>query len=541
MQVLYVPVRAQHSERSLKEFTGQAAERQVAIRNLALAYDRYLVRRKHFTLAHRFPLYDGSEMRTDLFDRTDNRLFAVAAHSNRAEIRHALAHLGDCGRFLDRPALAVLAPDRPDPDLLALVRHMGAEFIYLNAGGSFIDSGARSLDAVAAAAPGYRGPDRAQLALTCSCLMSGTVPDSRAFTSTLATCQRTSKILTAQEALSAARSAGNRDREARALLDLGLGYASVGLTVEATTSFEEAAELAHELGDSTMLAKALANAGSQLHQSGQNAEALDLSRRAVAEFQVLGDRTAQLRTLANCAVIERSLGQPEPALATVSTALGLAKELDDRALFTGLLGIQGDLLTELGRSAEARAARQQAVQAARRYGDDGSVGFQLERLGELQLLDGLFDDALRSYFEAGELHRKRKDIDGRYRVVLQLGLVYQHRMRWAEAEAALGEALELCRRTGDSERLPYITASLASAKLGLGRFGDAAQLAEQAATGYRALSDEVGAGRALATLGQAHEALGERPKAETAWHEALTLLGGRDEIGAGAVRQLLGV
>lgn len=348
-------------------------------------------------------------------------------------------------------------------------------------------------------------------------------------------------IFTAQEALSAARSSGSRDREARALLDLGIGYAGAGLTVEATTAFEEAAELARELGDTTMLAKALANAGSQLHQSGQNAEALDLSRRAAAEFQVIGDRTAQLRTLANCAVIERSLGETEPALTTVATALDLAKELDDRALFTGLLGIQSDLLTELGRTADARAARQHAVQAARRFGDDGSVGLQLERLGELQLLDGLFDEALRSYFEAGELHRKRKDIDGRYRVVLQLGLVYQHRMRWAEAEAALGEALELCRRTADGERLPYITASLASAKLGLGRFDDAAQLAERAATGYQGLGDNIGAGRALATLGQAQEALGEREKAETTWQNALTLLGGIDEVGAGAVRQLLGV
>lgn len=349
------------------------------------------------------------------------------------------------------------------------------------------------------------------------------------------------KIFIAQEALSAARTSGSREREARALLDLGIGYASAGLTVEATTSFEEAAELARELGDTTMLAKALANAGSQLHQSGQDTEALELSRRAVAEFQVVGDRTAELRTLANCAVIERSLGQPEPALATVSTALELAKELDDRALLTGLLAIQGDLLTELGRTADARSVRQHAVQAARRYGDDGSVGFQLERLGELQLLDSLFDDALRSYFEAGEMHRKRKDIDGRYRVVLQMGLVYQHRMRWAEAEAALGEALELCRRTGDSERLPYITASLASAKLGLGRFGDAATLAEQAASGYQGLGDDVGEGRALATMGQAHEALGERSKAEDAWQRALTLLGGRDEVGAGAVRLLLGV
>lgn len=157
VQVLFVPVRAQHSERSLKDFTGQAAERQRAIRNLALAYDRYLVRRKHLTLAHRFRLYDGSELRSDLYDRTDNRLFAVAANSNRAEIRHALAHLCDCGRFLGRPGLAVLAPDRPDPDLLALVRHMGADFIYLNAGGSFIDSGSKTPDMVAAAAPGFVG------------------------------------------------------------------------------------------------------------------------------------------------------------------------------------------------------------------------------------------------------------------------------------------------------------------------------------------------------------------------------------------------
>jgi hypothetical protein len=155
VQVLVVPVRAQHSERVVRDVGPAAAERHQAIRTLALAYDRYLVRHKHLTMAHRLRLYDGSELRTDLYDQTDHRLYAVAPHTNRDEVRAAVAQLGDLSRFLSDPRQAVLAPDRPDPDLLAYARHMGAEFVYLNAGGAYIDSGKRMADGVALGAPGY--------------------------------------------------------------------------------------------------------------------------------------------------------------------------------------------------------------------------------------------------------------------------------------------------------------------------------------------------------------------------------------------------
>lgn len=347
-------------------------------------------------------------------------------------------------------------------------------------------------------------------------------------------------IVAAQNALSGARQDGNQHRQARALLDLGLAYAAAGLTVEATTAFEQAAELAHDLGDTTMLAKALANAGSQLHQSGQHREALELSRRAVAEFAALGDQGGELRARANCAVIERALGDGDAAVASAQAGTNLAKSLDDRALQLGLAALEADVLTDLGRLAEARSARQHAVQAARRLGDGPGLALQLERLGEAQLADGLHDDSLRSYFEAGELYRKGKDHNGRYRVALQLGLVYQHRLRWAEAEAALGEALALCRELRDGQRLGYITASLASAKLGRGSHAEAADLAGHAAEVYRRQSNAIGAGRALATLGQAQQALGRQDEAVAAWQKALSLLDGQDQVGAAAVRELLG-
>ena len=101
-----------------------------------------------------------------------------------------------------------------------------------------------------------------------------------------------------------------------------------------------------------------------------------------------------------------------------------------------------------------RRAPAQAVQAARRIDDTGALAAQLESLGELQLLAGRYEESLRAYYEAADLHRKRNDLPSRYRAILQLGLVYRHIGRWSEADASLGEALELCRRTGDLVRSP---------------------------------------------------------------------------------------
>lgn len=352
------------------------------------------------------------------------------------------------------------------------------------------------------------------------------------------TVQPSELIEEAQRSLDGARARSDRAGEGQALLQLGLGHAASGHPVEAANAFEDAAEAARELSDGELLARALANLGSQLHASGSNTEALEISRAAEKEFRAIGDGLGQVRVLANCAVIERALAQPDAAERTVQHAIALARDLDDRELLSALLGLQAELAAQRGELSEARSIRLQAVQAAKRSGDPAQVTTQLEQLGELLLSQSLWDDAVRTYYEASQLHQERNDEFGRYRTVLQLGLVYQHQHRWSETVAALTEALVLCQRLGDELRKPFIEASLASAHLCLQDWEPARRLANDAVAGYRG-GDAVGAGRALLTMGQALCGLGRTEEGRAALTEALGVLEPVDPDGAQAARAAL--
>ena len=337
----------------------------------------------------------------------------------------------------------------------------------------------------------------------------------------------------------AARKAGNPALEASALLDLGRVYAAAGLTVEASGAFEDAVTPARAASDQPLLAKALANAGSQLHLAGQPGEALELTEQALVEFRGLGDKRNELRTLANCAAIQQALGLAADAAVTAEKAITVARELDDRELLYPLHSLHADLLTGLERATQARSARRQALTAARKTDNTEFISTQLEALGELLLIDEAHDEALKLYFEANALHTKRGDVAGTYRTLLQQGLLYQHLGRWAEAESALRGALELCQQLSDAPHEPYIQASLASAHLSTGKFEAAATLATAAAEGYRRSEDPIGVGRALASLGQAQEQLGDDASARRNFEEALGMLSGVDPAGEDALRSLL--
>ena len=344
----------------------------------------------------------------------------------------------------------------------------------------------------------------------------------------------------ARRNVDAARQAGNRAREAGAQLDLGAALASNGLAVEASEAFEDAAAAARDTGDQELTGRALANAGSQLHLAGQHPDALRVSHEAIANFRGLGDRRSELRTLANCAMIERALGRPDEAIVSVGLALALAKDLDDRELTPALHSLHAELLAETGKSGGSRTARQQAVQAARRVGDPLALAAALESLGEQLIGEHAYDEAVKVYFEVVGLHRTARDVGGVYRCTLQLGLIYQHTGRWAESQSSLKEAATLGQQLGDAARQPYIKATLASVMVLASKdFDEAASLALEAARGYHQLDDRLGAGRSLATRGQALEGLGRTAEARQVFEDALEQLNGIDPEGESALRALL--
>jgi tetratricopeptide (TPR) repeat protein len=338
----------------------------------------------------------------------------------------------------------------------------------------------------------------------------------------------------------AARASGDRVRETEALLELGRQHAAAGQSVEATRLFQQAVDVARATGRRLLVARSLANLGAQLHQSGGLDEALAVSRQAASEYRTAGNASGELKAVANCAATAHAMGRLDEAASAADDALALALALDNTPLLVGLYGLSAEVMVAQGRLDEARSARRDAVDAARHLAEARQLIAALDALGQLELARGDADEAVKAFSEAAELQRGGQGGVVAHRTLMQLGLAYERTQRWAEADAALGDALDGCRRAGDGEVEPLILEHLASAKLHLGQLAVGGRLADMAALSYRQRHDPRGAGRALAILGHSHEAVGRYADARRAYEEALELLTAVDPAAAEALRTRLG-
>lgn len=91
----------------------------------------------------RFRVQPPGEARSivcDIYDETRNNLVEAKGTGTRGELRMAIGQLMDYGRFrTPAPALAVLTPTRPRPDLEALLKAAGVAAVWPD-GDGFADN-----------------------------------------------------------------------------------------------------------------------------------------------------------------------------------------------------------------------------------------------------------------------------------------------------------------------------------------------------------------------------------------------------------------
>jgi hypothetical protein len=94
------------------------------------------IKRPLVTKSARLPT--GERLVADAYDKTSDQLIEAKASATRDEIRMAIGQLLDYRRHLASNAkLAVLVPERPSDDLVALVKSIGARVIYETRRGRF--------------------------------------------------------------------------------------------------------------------------------------------------------------------------------------------------------------------------------------------------------------------------------------------------------------------------------------------------------------------------------------------------------------------
>ncbi len=250
-------------------------------------------------------------------------------------------------------------------------------------------------------------------------------------------------------ALTAARNAGDRRGEAKALNELGLLAWLTGDYPAAAARLALAVALYGEVGDRLGQAYALNHLGVVQALTGDYPAALTSHQQALAIGQALGDQLAEAVALNYLGSVQQQTGDDAAATANLACALDLYRRLGDRHGYAHALSDLGKLQQLTGDYSTATASHQQVLEIFRDLGPRPGEAWALNDLGMAQQLAGDYPAAAASHQQALEIFR---DLGSR------LGL--------AEAQNNLGQ---LATRTADGRRARdyYIQALVIAQDIGV--------------------------------------------------------------------------
>jgi tetratricopeptide (TPR) repeat protein/transcriptional regulator with XRE-family HTH domain len=252
-----------------------------------------------------------------------------------------------------------------------------------------------------------------------------------------------------QAALAAARRAGDRAGQARALMLLSPMQNMTDDLPAAAASATGALQLSRDLSDRAGQADALAMIG-LLHAITDDypAAAADL-RQALELFRGLGHRRGQGKALSYLGKVHLYTGDYRAAAACLRQALELYRD-------TGYLSGQADALVNLGAVQQlagdypaAAATLRQALALGRGIGDRHQQAQVAIELAAVQRLTGDYPAAAASSQQAIELCRDLRHRNSEAYALNELGLVQQLTGDYPAAAASHQQALDLCRDDGN--------------------------------------------------------------------------------------------
>ena len=304
---------------------------------------------------------------------------------------------------------------------------------------------------------------------------------------------------------------------------LGLHLESIGNLAEAEEVLKRACRTAEETGDILGWAQALSALSSTQDGLGRDEDSLHSAQQAVVLFKEAAERDTGglIQALYYQGWAHYRLGQAEAALhvAREGSALSQAAHLDrDKARFLSLMGVVNYYV--LSQYDEAQQQLQESLALYRKLGYTQGQSVTVNNMGEIARLQGDFALAAQYYEEALALARS---IESHKNANIFLSNLCGARLRMGQFAAVAADLEALIATTrpdwyGLSETYRF----LAEAYLGLGKTGQALEMAQQAL----ALAPQTNLfdiGRAWRVLGLVAAQLGQpvRSDLETEqWYDA---------------------
>jgi tetratricopeptide (TPR) repeat protein len=338
-----------------------------------------------------------------------------------------------------------------------------------------------------------------------------------------------------QGAVAAARQAGDRAGEARALILLGPMQVMTNDLAGAKATFQQALALYRDLGDRGGQGEAINGIGFVHGVTGDFAAAAACQRQALEVFRGLGDRRGQAGALNSLGTVSWLTGDYPAAAAHLEQALRMFRDLGHRHG-------EGDALINLGAVQKltgdypaATATLRQAQVLYRELGDRYSQAWVRNELGVVQRLTGDYPAATASNQQALGQFRDLAEPGGQAAALDGLGLVQQLTGDYPAAAASHDQALRLFRELGDRYGQAEVLNSLGE----LSSRTAASQQARNHHSHALAIARDIGSpleeARALEGISRSHLHDGHTSEGTAHLQQALTIY---QRIGAPAAQRL---
>ena len=214
---------------------------------------------------------------------------------------------------------------------------------------------------------------------------------------------------------------------------------------------------ARQAGDRPSQARALTDLGATEKLTGEYPAAVASLARVAALYRDLGDQSGQAHALHSLGYLHALTGDYPAATVTDEQALALARGSGNQLAEAAVLGALGRVQRLTGEYRAAAANLAGALDRYRGLGHRPGQAVALTELGSLHRLTGDYPAAATSLQRGLELFRGGGDRPGEADALYELGMVQQLTGDYPAAAASLQQSLELCRdlgsRLGQAEAL----------------------------------------------------------------------------------------
>lgn len=265
--------------------------------------------------------------------------------------------------------------------------------------------------------------------------------------------------------------------------------------------------------------------GWRVFQQGAFADAVLHWQTAAHLYEQAGRPEAQSAALARLAQAYQALGQGRQALHSLTTALTLARQADDRPQVAMILGSLGDMSLAAGMLGNASRYLHEGLQLARDLGNTPLVAHMVNNLGNLFSAQGQYQSALHTYSESFQLARQTTDPALAARAATNAAWTALHLEQYPQAKGWLDTAQEQLQHVQPSHDKTYGLISLGQAYDALRPYAPDIrdQLLLRAAGAFKAAAEMAEAHTEARSSSYAWGYLGRLYETEARYDEALHL------------------